>query len=295
MLLHFSKLRPVRHQHRKMTNVKATAQGSHREAMRRDWDERARKDAFFYIADWDKQWDPDAFFASGEADVRRLVDPALPHLANAPEAASMLEIGCGVGRMTRSFARRFARVYALDISPEMIARARAFHSDERNVLWLLGDGTGLAPLATGSLDFVFSYLVLQHLPTKELTLGYVREVLRVLKPGGVFLFQFNSRFTHAMNWKGRLIWSVIDRLRRPVLGLRLESLSRGLCRALGLDEFAAGQTWRGASLEVREVLETLWADHGAVINLTGWGESASWCLGKKLPRSREPAREGQPS
>ena len=43
--------------------------------MRRDWDERARKDAFYYIASWRKDWDLQAFLKSGEEDYERLVAP----------------------------------------------------------------------------------------------------------------------------------------------------------------------------------------------------------------------------
>jgi len=42
--------------------------------MRRDWDERARKDAFHCIATWRQDWDPEPFFASGEEDYRRFVE-----------------------------------------------------------------------------------------------------------------------------------------------------------------------------------------------------------------------------
>ena len=254
----------------------------HRGAMRRDWDERARKDAYFYIDTREQHWDAPSFFESGEADVRAFVDPVLQDLDFAPGGKTVLELGCGVGRMTRSFARRFARVYALDISPEMLVRGRALHPAENNILWALGDGSGLSMFATGQVDFVFSYIVLHHMPTKGLALGYIREMLRVLKPGGVFLFHFNSGSTPVMNWKGRLVWGVIDRLRDPVLGMGLEGVSRWLCRALGLDEFTAGQTWRGATLNVREVLEAAWAAQGAVINLSGWGTQTTWCWGKKL-------------
>jgi len=45
--------------------------------MRRNWDERARKNAFHYIASWPKEWDLASFPASGEDDVNRLVLPVL--------------------------------------------------------------------------------------------------------------------------------------------------------------------------------------------------------------------------
>ena len=48
--------------------------------MRKDWDERARKDAFHYIASWRKDWTPESFFQSGEEDYKRLVAPVFDRL-----------------------------------------------------------------------------------------------------------------------------------------------------------------------------------------------------------------------
>src|SRR5438093_13503896 len=94
--------------------------------MRRDWDERARTDAFHYIASWKSNWNEQTFFASGESDYERLVEPILLQLALDPGRTSMTELGCGAGRMTRAFARRFRAVTAIDISEEMQARANLY-------------------------------------------------------------------------------------------------------------------------------------------------------------------------
>ena len=77
------------------------------DSMRRDWNERARHNAFLYIASWRRDWTEESFFASGEADVQRLVNPILARLALNPANCSMAELGCGAGRMTRAFARQF--------------------------------------------------------------------------------------------------------------------------------------------------------------------------------------------
>ena len=91
--------------------------------MRRDWDERAQKDAFLYIASWKENWNEESFFASGEADYQRLVEPIVSQLAAAPTGSAMAELGCGAGRMTRAFARRFRAVTAIDI-PNRCRRER---------------------------------------------------------------------------------------------------------------------------------------------------------------------------
>lgn len=252
-----------------------------RQMMRNDWEERARKDAFSYIASWQRKWDPEQFLQSGEADYATFVEPVLAALHFDPCGKTMLEVGCGVGRMTRSFARRFGHVCGLDISPEMLRQACALHEGITNIDWLLGDGVGLSMIRSDSQDFVFSYIVLHHLPTEDLALDYICEMLRVLKPGGVFLFHFVSQTAPTMNWRGRLVWGVIDRLHEPVFGIRLQKASDCLASVLGLDRLAAGKTWRGAVLDVRVVLETAWKNGGAVQGITGWGTTMTWCYGHK--------------
>src|SRR5262249_53773943 len=135
--------------------------------MRRDWDERARRDAFYYIASWRKNWDKTSFFESGEQDYLRLVHPILEKLQFDPANKSMAEIGCGAGRMTKSFAQRFQAVTAVDISGEMQSRAKEYLPSFSNIHWVLSNGEMLSGIESASVDFVFSYLVLQHMPKKE--------------------------------------------------------------------------------------------------------------------------------
>src|ERR1700736_5598782 len=129
--------------------------------MRGDWDERARKNAFHYIASWQREWDLDSFLISGETDFQRLVITILRRCSLPISGQAMVELGCGTGRMSGSFAKRFERVYALDVSPEMLSRARQIHAGQQNISWILGNGSDLSCIQTASMDFVFSYLVLQ--------------------------------------------------------------------------------------------------------------------------------------
>jgi len=243
--------------------------------MSRDWDARARKNAFHYIASWRKEWDLESFIASGEEDFQRLVIPVLARCDLPAAGKCMLELGCGAGRMTASFAKRFERVYAFDISREMLSRARQMHTAQKNILWLLSNGADLTCVASDSMDFVFSYLVLQHLPQEALALQYIREMLRVLRPGGVFLFQFNGGFEPTMNWRGRLTWEVVDVLWAARLGM----LSRTVASALGLDPALAGKSWRGASLMAGSVAECVHASNGVVREINGENTPMAWCCG----------------
>jgi ubiquinone/menaquinone biosynthesis C-methylase UbiE len=194
-----------------------------------------------------------------------------------PAGKTMLEVGCGAGRMTRSFARRFETVWAFDLSPEMQRRGQLFLRDFENVRWVLGDGTSLGEIEARSMDFAFSYLVLQHLPTQRLVLDAIREMLRVLKPGGLFLFQFNGAQRPTMNWKGRLIWGTIDLL----WTFSLKRASQSTASWFHLDPEMAGKSWRGAAVEIQPVLQTLGSAGARHVQVTGEGTPMAWCWGTK--------------
>ena len=244
--------------------------------MRRDWEARARKNAFHYIASWKENWDVESFLASGEEDYQQMVAPVLERCHIAP-SGSMLELGCGAGRMTGSFARRWQRGYAFDISREMLDKAQVIHKDARNIVWQLSNGTDLAPAETGSIDFVFSYIVLQHLPDESLIARYVAEMLRVLRPGGVALFQYDGASQPTMNLRGRVAWKVVDALWEA----GLVSWSRGLAKAVGGDPDIAGKTWRGAKIPHERMAGYVRAAGGEVRELTGETTPMAWCLAVK--------------
>ena len=151
--------------------------------MRSFWDARAREDAFHFVDNREpyKDADPERFWHEGERDLDTLLS-TLGVIVRQEDV--VLDIGCGVGRLTRVLARRAAHVVALDISPEMLRRAQELNDRLNNVTWLLGDGESLTGVEDASLDGAVSHVVFQHIPDAKITLGYVEELGRVLKPGG---------------------------------------------------------------------------------------------------------------
>jgi ubiquinone/menaquinone biosynthesis C-methylase UbiE len=245
--------------------------------MRDDWNDRARQNAFLYIASWNTDWDEASFFASGEVDYQNLVVPVLQRLALDPSDKAMAEIGCGVGRMTRSFARHFRSVFAVDISDEMQTRAKILLSDFSNIIWILSEGQTLSGLPSNSLDFVFSYLVLQHFPSTALVARGIQEMIRALKPGGVYLFQFNGFLQPTMNWKGRLLCSSLDRL----ASMGLKRVSRLCAHLVGIDPHMVGRTWRGVALTSREIDSIVRAAGGPSPAFLKENTAFAWCYGRK--------------
>jgi SAM-dependent methyltransferase len=181
--------------------------------MREFWDERAREDAFYFVDNRIRYKDPAEearFWEMGRGDLDRLlgdVDVVLE-----PDWV-VVEIGCGVGRLTRVIADRVGTVKALDVSAEMLSIARNENVRLSNVDWILGDGVSLAGVDDGVADAVVSHVVFQHIPDPQITLGYIREVGRVLREGGVAaLHVSNDKRVHEQKQPlGGRIWSLVGR------------------------------------------------------------------------------------
>jgi SAM-dependent methyltransferase len=159
---------------------------------RRDWEALGSLDPLYAILGVPETrhggWDLDEFFATGERDIERLLETGrrlgLPRGRHAA-----LELGCGVGRLTRALAPHFERCVGIDISQAMIDRAAAMNAGTANCRWVHNAAGDLRILGNDRFDLVLSHLVLQHVPTKEAILGYVGELARVLAPGGLLAIQ----------------------------------------------------------------------------------------------------------
>ena len=103
-----------------------------------------------------------------------------------------LEIGCGPGRLMRPMSRHFVEIHGVDVSGEMIALARERLQDVPHAYPHVTEGASLSQFEGESFDFVYSYAVFQHIPSREVVLQYLREIERVLSVGGLARLQFNG-------------------------------------------------------------------------------------------------------
>ncbi len=160
--------------------------------MSSDWNRRARSDAPYYVALGNRGQSWEEFLRGGE-DIVLGLERELSRLRTPDgEPRRALEIGCGPGRLMYPLSRRVGEIHGVDVSAEMVRLA------ERNLTGILNahvhvsNGTNLAQFADESFDFVYSYAVFQHIPSREVVLTYLREIRRVLKTSGIARLQFNG-------------------------------------------------------------------------------------------------------
>jgi len=175
------------------------------EQMRADWNRRAQEDAHYYVA-FGAQGQDEAAFQATAAAVVRGIEPDLKRLpAGDPGARRALEIGCGPGRLMRPMSRHFGEIHGVDVSDHMIRLARERLRDIPHAHAHLTAGADLAPFAAESFDFIYSYAVFQHIPSREVVFNYLRECRRVLKTGGILRCQLNGlppTAAHPNTWEG---------------------------------------------------------------------------------------------
>lgn len=130
-----------------------------------------------------------SFYASGESECQLFESTLRRAGLELNAAATCVEFGCGVGRVTAGLARRFARVIGVDISAshlryaEQYARNEGLHSMQLRHLARLEDVPAL-----GSYDVLYSRIVLQHNPP-PVQAWLLRQLLGQLRSGGIGFFQ----------------------------------------------------------------------------------------------------------
>ena len=175
----------------------------------RDWNELAEMDPLWAILSAPGKrygkWDVAEFLESGE----REIEDALEHgrrLGFPQSFDSALDFGCGVGRLTRALAGRFQTSVGVDVSPVMIEQAHRLNADRPACSFVLNTTDDLAFASDGAFDLVYCNIVLQHLPSHSTMERYIREFVRVVRPGGLLVFQLPSHIPlrHRLQLRRRL-------------------------------------------------------------------------------------------
>jgi len=106
------------------------------------------------------------------------------------QGRTVLDLGCGGGFMAEALSKRGATVIGIDPTEAAVAAAKA-HADKAGlgIDYRVGNGEAI-PLADCSVDCVVCVDVLEHVANVD---RVIDEIARVLKPGGLFLFDTINR------------------------------------------------------------------------------------------------------
>lgn len=195
------------------------------------------------------------FVRTGDVETRRF----MRHFGVSPEllaSGTLLEIGSGIGRMTAAFTNMCARVVATDVDAAFLERCRqtvAVHGrPERLQTVHVADGRTLE-MPSDSVNFVFSYIVLQHCQHDD-ALALTSEAVRVTGDGGLVMLNYRT-------------WVPLDAVLVPLGSLvRLAWRLPVLGKLLSTKRWATRFGWQANRLSPDEVLAHL-EGHGELAKL----------------------------
>ncbi len=112
-----------------------------------------------------------------------------------PKHLSLLDVGCGIGMIERDLAPRVRALAGVDVSARSLDQARALAPHASYTHY---DGARL-PFADGGFDGAFTSCVLHHVPPVARD-GFVAEMVRVVRPGGLVAAIEHNPFNPATRW-----------------------------------------------------------------------------------------------
>lgn len=181
--------------------------------LRHDWEAMAGSDPMWAVATAPERrrrdahpWTPEEFYAAGGQETERFLAAWGAPLHG---DATLLEVGCGLGRMTATLRRHVGRVYAVDFSTTMLDGARAALGSD-GIAWVRSTGVAFPDVPDASCDVAFSYICFQHMAPWMIRAN-LREVARCLRPGGRAWLHVPAGGTAAhLRRRGRLVLRLLQ-------------------------------------------------------------------------------------
>ena len=190
-------------------------------SLKRHWERLGHNDPYWAVlTDPDKRggrWDVAEFFRSGVAEIESVLDRATG-LGTTPARGRALDFGCGAGRLTQAMAQHFASCDGVDISKPMLEIAQQHNRFPERCTYHLNASPDLSMFPSSTFDFAYSTLVLQHMEPRY-SAHYVRELIRVMAPAGLLVFQLPSQ---------RSMWQPPEQVQRTAVPGRMP---QNACRA----------------------------------------------------------------
>ncbi len=168
----------------------------HIDKLKENWDALGEDDAYWAVlsdpSKINNGWELTEFYKTGIQTIRALQR----HVKDAGiKYGKVLDFGCGPGRLTQALAMRSSSVVGVDISDSMISKARAYNKFPEKVRYQVNEKPSLADFESNSFHLVFSLITLQHIEPQYST-AYIKEFVRVCKPGGHILFNLPTEPPH---------------------------------------------------------------------------------------------------
>jgi ubiquinone/menaquinone biosynthesis C-methylase UbiE len=181
----------------------------------KEWEGNAEADALWVILTdskyYGRKWDLKEFFDTGQEEIQLIFRFMEQESIRSP-SGSFLDFGCGVGRNSKALRKRFEKGYGVDISEKMIKLARTYVPD---VEFNVNQKDSLEQFKDNSIDFVYSHIVLQHIPN-QFQKKYIDEFLRILSPGGLAVIQIPIEIINHQDIRPPLILRIKQRVKRSL-------------------------------------------------------------------------------
>jgi cyclopropane fatty-acyl-phospholipid synthase-like methyltransferase len=129
-----------------------------------------------------KNWNEDTTYNQIYEDIK---------LLNLNNNDTILDFGCGVGRISKQLLKMNFNVMAVDVSPSMLEYAKEYIGINNidNISFVLTDGFGCGDVAFLSCDAAISYITFQHMTSLEMVESNMKDINRILKIGGKIIIQ----------------------------------------------------------------------------------------------------------
>jgi len=244
------------------------------ESIKNGWNQAATEDAVNYIlgSKCKRDLDLKIFFELKAQQAKKDTEDFFKENVFIPAGKRMLDIGCGIGAMTRYFSEIFAEAYGVDISEEMIKKAIDLNKDRHNLFFKTNNGADLSIYEDDFFDFCFSVATFQYFPNKKVIENYFKEIARILKRKGLFKIRLDGRKWVASRFPIPIY--------RPLYNFLRNSLFLTFFGRLVTDRITI-KAYRGMTVSWKTVINILQPLPFEDIKITGRDTSQMWVSGRK--------------
>ena len=188
-----------------------------------------------------------------------------------PSGTTVLDVGCGIGGSSRILAKDYGfAVTAVTISPQQVKRAQELTPEGVDAIFMVDDAMALS-FPDASFDVVWSVEAGPHMPDKAV---FARELMRVLKPGGILVVadwnQRDDRQNPLNFWEKPVMRQLLDQWSHPAFA-SIEGFSEQLAETGLTQGEVVTDDWTQQTLP--SWLDSIWQGVARPLGLVRFGVS----------------------